>query len=81
VGIHVTRVAGGYSVAVSPPDADRWAAAGPLTLREVLTELSARGCHSTDIADAMSAADPDWGKAHDAEIRRRRGESPEDGAG
>jgi hypothetical protein len=38
----------------------------------VLEELSARGCHSPAITDALFAANPEWSRAHDAEVRRRR---------
>ena len=56
----------------SPPHADSWRSPRPLTATEVLEELSERGCHSTDITDALSAANPDWTISHDAEVRRRR---------
>jgi hypothetical protein len=35
------------------------------SLREVLRELSRLGVRSTDITDALSAADPAWGEHMD----------------
>jgi RHS repeat-associated protein len=43
-----------------------------LTATEVLEKLTALGCHSTDITDALFAADPEWASKHDEEIARRR---------
>lgn len=65
---------GGYRVSVSPPHAKRWDSKRLLTGSEVLEELSARGCHSADITDALYAANPTWTQTHDAEVRRRREE-------
>ena len=80
---------GGYRVSVSPPHAEPWASTRLMSATEVLEELSARGCHSTDITDALYAANPGWTVEHDAEVRRRRdkeldgllGESADDGHG
>lgn len=74
MSLEVVYESGGYSVTVSPPHADSWHSPGLLTATEVLAELSKRGCHSTDITDALYAANPDWTHAHDAEVRRRRDE-------
>jgi len=72
--IEVVYESGGYGVSVSPPHAESWQSTRPMTATDVLAELSARGCHSTDITDALYAANPDWMQAHDAEVRRRRAE-------
>jgi hypothetical protein len=62
-------------VEVSPPEGPRWHSVEPLTATEVMTQLSELGCHSTDITDALSAADPGWAVRHDAEVLRRRRDS------
>jgi hypothetical protein len=74
LSIEVVYESGGYRVSVSPPHAQAWQSTRLLTPTEVLEELSARGCHSTDITDALYAANTDWTVAHDAEVRRRRDE-------
>ena len=61
-----------YQVAVSPPHGSLWRSTEPLTATEVLEKLSSLGCHSTDITDALYAADPGWAAKHDAEVLRRR---------
>lgn len=61
-----------FHVAVSPPHGDAWRSTEPLTAPEVLETLASLGCHSTDITDALYAADPGWGAKHDAEVLRRR---------
>jgi hypothetical protein len=71
MSVNVTYEDGRYWVELSPPHGAQWTSAG-LTATEVLEELSARGCHSTAITDALFAANPEWPKAHDAEVRRRR---------
>jgi len=71
MSVDVTYEGGRYCVELSPPHGVRWTSTG-LTATEVLEELSARGCHSTAITDALFAANPEWSKAHDAEVRRRR---------
>jgi len=61
-----------YQVSVSPPQGPPWQSAEALTATEVLEKLSDLGCHSTDITDALYAANPDWGFAHGTEVGRRR---------
>jgi len=63
-----------YDVSVSPPHGAPWAASG-ITATEVLERVSDLGCHSTDITDALYAADPSWPERHDAEVARRRSEA------
>ena len=72
MAISVTKHGDRYEVAVSPPQSANWQSSEPLTATQVLERLGALGCHSTDITDALYAADPAWADAHDAEIRRRR---------
>jgi hypothetical protein len=47
-----------------------------MTATAILEKLGALGCHSTDITDALFAADPGWTAKHDEEVRRRRGIGP-----
>ena len=73
MSILVTRAADGYRVEGDP------APRSPSDLMELLTR---RGWHSTDITDALDAADaaylssgatgPSWSMLHDAELRQRR---------
>ena len=76
MAIRIVRVNDRYEVHVDLPDGSRWHSAAPLTATEVLAELSSRGCHSTDVTDALSAADPSWHVQHDAEVLRQRGKTP-----
>jgi hypothetical protein len=71
VAIDIRAVGDRYEVAVSPPHASTWQSPMPLTATQVLEQLSALGCHSTDITDALYAADPSWVVQHDAEVLRR----------
>lgn len=72
MSLDVAYESGGYRVSVSSPHAEPWQSPRLLTATEVLEELSARGCHSTDITDALYSANPNWTQDHDAEVRRRR---------
>jgi hypothetical protein len=54
-----------YQVAVSPPEGPNWRSSEPMTATEILKKLGQLGCHSTDITDALSAADLQWTKKHD----------------
>jgi hypothetical protein len=50
-----------YTGVVSAPDARRsWSTAEAMPAADLLDRLLALGCHSTDIADAFNAANPDW---------------------
>lgn len=71
--ITITRHGEGrYQVAVSPPEGTYWRSQSPIAAREILEKLSRLGCHSTDITDALYAADPSWAKAYDKEVLARR---------
>ena len=64
-----------FEVEVSPPHATvAWRSSTPLTPMEVLKELSARGCHSTTITDALDESGANWRPVHDAEVLRARAE-------
>jgi hypothetical protein len=74
--IEIEAVGDRLVVKAGPPHiSEVWVSDAPLTPTEVLEDLSARGCHSTDITDAMDASGADWRPQHDAEVRRRRGSS------
>jgi hypothetical protein len=72
VGISVFIHGDRYKVAVSPPEGPVWRSPDPLTATEILAKLSSLGCHSTDITDALYAADPNWTERHNQEVLRRR---------
>jgi hypothetical protein len=72
MSLDVAYESGGYRIAVSPPHGAHWSSTRLMTATEVLERLSAQGCHSTDITDALSAANPDWGRVHNEDVRRRR---------
>jgi hypothetical protein len=72
VAIRVRPSGDRFEVEVTPPDAATWRSGSPLTATEVLERLSALGCHSTAIADALDASGVDWRPVHDAEVERRR---------
>jgi hypothetical protein len=61
-----------FWVEVTLPHAEAWHSQAPLTATEVLEVLGRMGCHSTDITDALDAADSGWRDRHDAEVERRR---------
>lgn len=76
VVLTVEKLGDRFAVEVSPPHSrEPWCSTGPLSATEVLETLSNLGCHSTEVTDALYAADPSWTIAHDAEVLiRRRGE-------
>lgn len=69
--IKIEPVGDRYNVYLSPPEGPTWRSSKPLTATEVLERLSALGCHSTDITDALSATGTDWAADHDREVDRR----------
>jgi len=74
MSIEITYDGGGYHVSVTPPHAPAWHSPRGLTPTEAMTELSKRGCHPTDVTDALTTANPEWFVEHDREVRRRRDE-------
>jgi hypothetical protein len=72
MGIAVTpQSARRYDVVLSPPHGPDWRSPSPLTATEVLRELVALGCHSTDVTDALYAADPSWAESHNEGVFQR----------
>jgi hypothetical protein len=50
-----------YAGVATPPHVhEAWSSNSPLTARELIEELRARGCHQQDVDDAFYAADPGW---------------------
>ena len=51
-----------YESAATPPEVvEAWSTKVPIGANELINQLSNRGCHTTDIADALNVQDPDWG--------------------
>jgi hypothetical protein len=73
MAIDIHAVGDRFSVEVTPPHGE-WRSDDLLSPTDVLRQLSALGCHSTEIADALDATGADWRPVHDAEVRRARGE-------
>ncbi len=59
VSLDVVYEAGGNRVSLGRPHAESWYSPRLLTATEVLEELSKRGWCSTEITDALYAANPD----------------------
>ena len=78
LGLSIVRHGEGYQVAVNPPHCAAWGSTEPLTATKVLEKLASLGYHSTDITDALYAADPGWAGKHDGEVLRRRKSSDSD---
>lgn len=62
MAIKITRVGSAYIAHVTPPHgrAVEWSTPNPLDAESLIAELRGRGCHQTDIADALYEADPRW---------------------
>ena len=62
MAIKITRVADKYLADVTPPHGGgvAWSATEPLSAKELIQELTERGCHQTDIGDAFYEADDAW---------------------
>jgi len=60
VPIVIRKVEGGFIAHVSPPHGQEWHSVEPSSRDEVVAQLRALACHTTDIGDAFFAADPDW---------------------
>ena len=72
MAIDVQAIGDRFTVEVTPPHGD-WRSDELLSPTDVLRKLSAIGCHSTDITDALDASRADWRPLHDAEVLRARG--------
>ena len=64
-----------FVVSVSPPHGEQWKSPRALTAWEVARELGERGCHSTEITDALDQTEVDWRPAYDREVMGRRGDA------
>lgn len=62
MSIRIQRVGDAYKAAVRPPHGGGhpWDTPRPLALDDLIEALLARGCHQTDIGDALFEADPEW---------------------
>jgi hypothetical protein len=62
MAIQIRRVrVNAYVAEASPPHSDRRVSvAEPLSAAEIIEKLRQAGCHTTDIADALYAANPHW---------------------
>jgi hypothetical protein len=62
MSIEIRRVGDRYEASVRPPHGGgrSWDTPRPLVLDELIDRLLARGCHQTDIGDALFVADPEW---------------------
>ena len=64
--IEIYRSDDKYLVSVSPPDGRSWRSVDPMTVKQIFDRLVELGCHTTDISDALYAADPFWvNREHD----------------
>jgi len=51
----------GYEAVATPPHVGTpWQTSAPLSVRALIAVLLERGCHQTDIGDALYAANPNW---------------------
>jgi hypothetical protein len=59
-----------YEAEATPPEVtEAWSTKVAIGANELIKQLTNRGCHTTDIADALNVQDPDWGVkslGHDA---------------
>lgn len=62
MSIKITRAGLRYSAHVTPPHGGgvEWVTPEPLDAESLISDLRGRGCHQTDIADALYDADPEW---------------------
>jgi hypothetical protein len=62
MAITIRRVGDRYLAEVTPPHAGgtAWTTPAPLEAQELIRDLLGRGCHQTDIGDALYEADDAW---------------------
>lgn len=62
VAITVKREGALYAAKVTPPHGGDavWESGAAEPVDDLVAELLSRGCHQTDIGDALYAADPEW---------------------
>lgn len=60
--LQVKKIAEDMYVAVAtPPEvSEQWSITEPISARKLIKQLTDRGCHTTDIADALNEQDPEW---------------------
>ena len=65
--INIKKVGDNYTAIVTPPHGNNtsWASSDPLSCDELIKQLSAIGCHQTDIGDAFYEANPHWLEEHE----------------
>jgi len=51
-----------YEAVATPPHTTgpAWRSSQPMPARELIAALLERGCHQTDVGDALYAANPNW---------------------
>jgi hypothetical protein len=62
MAVTIRRIGDGYLAEVTPPHGGgtAWTTPAPIGAEELVRELTSRGCHRTDIGDALYAADDAW---------------------
>lgn len=62
MSLNVRRTPSGlYLASATPPHVmNPWSTDQPVSLRQLIEELRARGCHQQDIGDALYQQDPQW---------------------
>ena len=61
MAIHVERAVSGYKVCATPPHVRvSWRSDAPMSASQLIDALKERGCHQTDIGDALYTANPKW---------------------
>jgi hypothetical protein len=73
VTLEVSREAGAWVAAITPPDALQVMRLGPTDLETLIRQLQQAGCHTTDISDAIFAADrEEWKRIFDPKGKYRK---------
>jgi hypothetical protein len=50
-----------YEASATPPEVDEaWSTTEPISAHRLIKQLTDRGCHTIDIADALNEQDPEW---------------------
>lgn len=62
MAIRIDRIGDRYTAVVSPPHGGgtAWETVRPVPIEDLIDQLTRRGCHQTDIGDALYDADPEW---------------------
>jgi hypothetical protein len=71
MAIHIERSGAGYDISATPPHVPvSWRSDSPMSATQVIDALKERGCHQTDIGDALYTANPRWLEDQDIDGRR-----------